>query len=328
MPVFQQKEELVPHLLLGLYVLAFSLGVVVVLFSAAGYRRLHVLSYKSFSLQFAGLVLILLGEGIRTYDQVTGGALSPAVHVVLACLGGSGNAILGWALPLFALHLTESEVTRRRLAVHGLLAAALSLFAIGKEVVPGLLTHTINYLALFGLYAYGCIILLKRFGNIEDVGLRRLTKRFLLLAGSLALPSIAEMAIKFFPGMPLSLRSYPYVQLVYFLASVGLLMEYVARPAEAGASAFNCPLPPDFILRYGITPRECDIIAMMEKGYSNRRLAEALFISAQTVKNHVYHIYQKTGAENKVQLINLVRTVGSGSGSRPLGSAGARIPAE
>ena len=67
---------------------------------------------------------------------------------------------------------------------------------------------------------------------------------------------------------------------------------------------------------------------MMEKGYSNRKLAEALFISAQTVKNHVYHIYQKTGAENKVQLINLVRTLGSGSGSRPLGGAGARIPAE
>ena len=65
-----------PHLLLGFYVLAFSLGVVVVLFSAAGYRRLRVLSYKSFSLQFAGLVLILLGEGIRTYDQVTGGAFS------------------------------------------------------------------------------------------------------------------------------------------------------------------------------------------------------------------------------------------------------------
>ena len=259
---------------------------------------------------------------------MTGGALSPAVQVVVACLGGSGNAILGWALPLFALHLTESEVTRRRLAVHGVLAAALAVFALGKEAVPGLLTHTINYLALFGLYAYGCIILLKRFGNIENAGLRRLTKRFLLLAGSLALPSVAETAIKYFPGIPLSLRSQPYVQMVYFLASVGLLMEHVARPPEAAAAAFSCALPPDFILHYGITPRECDIIAMMEKGYSNRKLAEALFISAQTVKNHVYHIYQKTGAENKVQLINLVRTFGSGPGSRPLGGAGARFPAE
>ena len=58
-----------PHLLLGLYVLAFSLGVVVVLFSAASYRRLRVIYLRTFSLQFAGLVLILLGEGIRTYDR-------------------------------------------------------------------------------------------------------------------------------------------------------------------------------------------------------------------------------------------------------------------
>ena len=166
----------------------------------------------------------------------------------------------------------------------------MAVFALGKEAVPGLLTHTINYLALFGLYTYGCIILLQRFGNIENAGLRRLTKRFLLLAGSLALPSVAETAIKYFPGIPLSLRSYPYMQMVYFLASVGLLMEHVARPPEAAASAFSCALPPDFILRYGITPRECDIIAMMEKGYSNRKLAEALFLGADREEPRVPHL--------------------------------------
>ena len=45
-----------------------------------------------------------------------------------------------------------------------------------------------------------------------------------------------------------------------------------------------------------------DIIEMMARGFSNSAIAEKLFISTLTVKNHVYHIYQKTGAENKVQL--------------------------
>jgi len=57
---------------------------------------------------------------------------------------------------------------------------------------------------------------------------------------------------------------------------------------------------------YGISPRECEIISMMIQGFNNRMIGERLFISAATVKNHVYHIYQKTGAANKVQLMNLI----------------------
>jgi DNA-binding CsgD family transcriptional regulator len=35
-------------------------------------------------------------------------------------------------------------------------------------------------------------------------------------------------------------------------------------------------------------------------------IGERLYISAATVKNHIYHIYRKTGVVNKVQLLNLV----------------------
>jgi DNA-binding CsgD family transcriptional regulator len=68
-------------------------------------------------------------------------------------------------------------------------------------------------------------------------------------------------------------------------------------------------LPEDFVRRYGISHRESDIIEMMARGFSNSTIAEKLFISTLTVKNHVYHIYQKTGAGNKVQLLNLINTL-------------------
>ena len=35
---------------------------------------------------------------------------------------------------------------------------------------------------------------------------------------------------------------------------------------------------------------------------------ETLFISALTVKNHIYHIYQKIGVENKIQLLNHINS--------------------
>ncbi len=55
-------------------------------------------------------------------------------------------------------------------------------------------------------------------------------------------------------------------------------------------------LSDEFVRMYGISRRERDIVEMMAKGISNAAIAEKLFISTITVKNHIYHIYQKTGA--------------------------------
>jgi DNA-binding CsgD family transcriptional regulator len=61
--------------------------------------------------------------------------------------------------------------------------------------------------------------------------------------------------------------------------------------------------------RFGISQRERDIIEMMAQGLSNGAIADKLYISTVTVKNHVYHIYRKTGAGNKVQLLNLINSL-------------------
>jgi DNA-binding CsgD family transcriptional regulator len=305
------KETTVSHFALGLYILAFSFGVVVISFGAITYRRLRVSFYGSFTLQFAGSTLILLGEGITMYDTVTGGALSPAVLGVLLALSMAGNGLLAWALPLFSLQLTSAPLTRRRTLVHAALALVLAAVGGLKEALPGAPTYVVDYLALFAVYGYGCFLLLRGFQRIEDRGLRRLTKRFLLLVAALAVPAAAELVLKYLPGVAEPVQQYPLVQIAYYLASIGLLLSYTARAPEEAAASGNCSLPVGFVQRYRISPRECEIISMMERGFSNRKLAEGLFISVQTVKNHVYHIYRKTGAENKVQLINLIRTFGS-----------------
>ncbi len=46
---------------------------------------------------------------------------------------------------------------------------------------------------------------------------------------------------------------------------------------------------------------------MIVQGHVNRIIGERLFISDRTVKNHISNIYRKTGAVNKVQLLNMVR---------------------
>lgn len=61
----------------------------------------------------------------------------------------------------------------------------------------------------------------------------------------------------------------------------------------------------DLVKHYGLTRREREIFELIREGKTNGQIAQHLFISLQTVKDHVYHLFQKTGVSNRVQLISL-----------------------
>ena len=52
-----------------------------------------------------------------------------------------------------------------------------------------------------------------------------------------------------------------------------------------------------------LTKREIEILKILMKKYSNPEIAEKLFISPETVKRHLYNVYQKFGVENRKQAI-------------------------
>lgn len=51
-----------------------------------------------------------------------------------------------------------------------------------------------------------------------------------------------------------------------------------------------------------LTGRECEVATLVAAGYSNQQLADALFISVATVKDHVHAILRKTGFESRSQI--------------------------
>lgn len=73
-------------------------------------------------------------------------------------------------------------------------------------------------------------------------------------------------------------------------------------PAEREAYSGNFEA---FCLKYEISRREAEIIREIQAGKSNREIAGTLFITLQTVKDHIHRIFTKTGVSNRVQLINL-----------------------
>jgi len=54
--------------------------------------------------------------------------------------------------------------------------------------------------------------------------------------------------------------------------------------------------------RSPLSAREREIVALVAKGYRNREMAEKLFISEQTVKNHLHKIFDKLGVSDRLEL--------------------------
>ena len=52
-----------------------------------------------------------------------------------------------------------------------------------------------------------------------------------------------------------------------------------------------------------LTERELEVLQHLSFGYSNREIGQRLFISADTVKTHLEHIYQKLGATDRTAAV-------------------------
>jgi ligand-binding sensor domain-containing protein/DNA-binding CsgD family transcriptional regulator len=57
---------------------------------------------------------------------------------------------------------------------------------------------------------------------------------------------------------------------------------------------------------YGLTSREQEILRLVLQGARNMDIERKLFISASTVRNHIYNIYQKLGVRSRLELINRI----------------------
>lgn len=65
--------------------------------------------------------------------------------------------------------------------------------------------------------------------------------------------------------------------------------------------------------RFGsLTPREREVLDLMAQGRSNGEIAELLFISPKTVRNHVTHIFSKLQVGRRAEAIVQAREVGFG----------------
>jgi len=107
------------------------------------------------------------------------------------------------------------------------------------------------------------------------------------------------------------LVSFGFIFLYFSLHLLPILFLYINMDAitleSSGLKGLEESID-HFVEKFGISKRETEIIQLLCKGKSNQDISDSLFISLQTVKDHIHRIFLKTGVKNRVQLTNLIRT--------------------
>ena len=91
---------------------------------------------------------------------------------------------------------------------------------------------------------------------------------------------------------------------MYLVTTVPLLLSPI--PATVGPAAIKGSRAP--FDDSSLSSREAEVARLLLFGLRYKDIGERLFISLSTVKTHVERIYRKTGARNKIELAQRLRS--------------------
>ncbi len=79
--------------------------------------------------------------------------------------------------------------------------------------------------------------------------------------------------------------------------TAAVMRQFATTTGEGAASGSAKPRE-----RSPLSAREREIVAFVAQGYKNKEMAEKMFISEQTVKNHLHNIFDKLGVSDRLEL--------------------------
>ena len=100
-----------------------------------------------------------------------------------------------------------------------------------------------------------------------------------------------------------------FIFLFFFVNTcIGIYFAYNVKVAPGRPGDYTRTVSFDqFIREYGITARESEVVKEIYKGKTNQEIAEKLFVTVQTIKDHTHRIYLKTNLKNRAQLTSFLR---------------------
>ncbi len=84
--------------------------------------------------------------------------------------------------------------------------------------------------------------------------------------------------------------------------TAAVIRQFVANEDAAPMPPPQISGPPRERERSPLSQREREIVALVAQGFKNKEMAEKMFISEQTVKNHLHNIFDKLGVSDRLEL--------------------------
>ena len=299
------------HLVLVLYILCLVLDSAVILISSLLYKEYGHKALKYLAWLMFGAMLSMLVEALNTYCSLIPVGIKPIAYTVYLILDPAGEVLQFLLLPLTAYAAVGKSFPPRFKGfcrIYALLVIAtfpLEVIIggrginIAREVAGHFVFHIIAYLVIF-----------RNLRAVADNQFRTVLTRYLVL-GIAIIPTASLYQVVVLLGLlPEAYASIPFPYILYcllfnLLCLVNTYQYLFLSPVNASAGLNEL-----FVTTYHITRREREIIEYLLKGYSNLQIAKALYISATTVKNHIYHIYRKVDVANRMQLVRKITEIG------------------
>jgi DNA-binding CsgD family transcriptional regulator len=262
-----------------------------------------------------GISIIII---IYYLQNLSSGLQDPAAKILLFLATGTNTAV--WVLVIILIRRISPPTTRikgfpaiaisfailviAKSAANMVLVSALQSGISGVEALTGIAAWNLSghiltgfAMASFGILARGPL------NPGEPPALRPLMKAYGLCAIIFAPAGLIESAIQSSGTAWLSMLSLDHLfylawNIVSMTAAIRLF-----KPSQPGTQLLQ-GVPEERIKSLKLSAREVEMAIMIGRGLSNKEIAAQLFISPATVRTHIYNLYQKAEAGNRVELLN------------------------
>jgi DNA-binding CsgD family transcriptional regulator len=245
------------------------------------------------------LIHILIGyylQSLGLYESIPG-LLRAAPALLIA-------AALYWAV--YRSMASLPSVSRLRAGVPTLIVFALQLFRLflsllGFERLTSAL-YVPFIVLISGYIFYVGLVFVRGIDETWNPALQQLVRRLGRFSIVFAPVSALVYTVFYLTGIRESIViSLDFVYLAFWsLIAMSVMGQYLSRlrvyPDKEG-------LNEDLLSRFGISPREREVLELVREGYTNKEIGEKLFISMTTARTHVSHLLEKTGTSSRVELV-------------------------
>ena len=293
------------HIIFFFYIilLAISTGVTILLLLLAKIHNNKIFLYSGYI--FLGTLLNILTEIFLLHKILSYGYRFTLLYsIIYYTLTPLAIFLSIPYLPLIAHRITKTGIN----PLQSILYVSFLILTLLTLPIEYFINHELMAVTCDIIYGiiifYSIFIIIRNFNRISGVVFKKYLKVIGLTIIFLYPPIVIYNLVIFLLFKNNSLLHQHYLNCILYLVIVLLILRFVTKYYFRLGSYSYITIPNSYIERYKLSKREYQIIQLLIEGFNNKKIADKLFISPKTVKNHIYHIYKKMNIKNRLELLN------------------------